>query len=276
MKTRLIIAFLLTVVLLVIARRMSTRHSENFTVQADGITLSHQTVTENFGDGPVLLVKGSPLNKIVAVVYYSEHPGGPDYKTIDMAYTPEGLSTRLETLNKGLRCYYHIDIFKDNLRIATFPPAIAGKAINDQFIKFKGHISPIILTPHILLMFGTIFFGLMAVFTSIDLARGKGDARRSVLFLLLTFICAFIGGIPLGIAVSQQTFGGSGWGGWPLGTDITDSKTEVLLLFWLFTLVLSWRGLRGQKMAISNGIYSFLTILSFVVTFITFLIPHSI
>ena len=70
--------------------------------------------------------------------------------------------------------------------------------------------------------------------------------------------------------------GRSGWGGWPLGTDITDTKTEVLLLFWLITIVLALPGLKGRKMAIPGGTYSFLVILSFAVTFITFLIPHSL
>ena len=269
MKIRYILALLLTVLLLAIARRASTRHQEDITTNIDGVVLSHKTVTENFGDGPVVTLKSSDASRQRALVRFAEQIGG-DYQTIEM--TPEAgvFSARLPTLEKGKKWFYHIDVIKDNVLLTTLP------ADRDQFIKFKGHISPLILIPHILFMFATIFFGMMAIFTSVDLARGKGDVKRSVLFVLLTFISAFIGGIPLGIAVSAQTFGGSGWGGWPLGTDITDSKTEVLLLFWLVTLILSWKGLKGQKLPISDSLYSALVIISLVVTFITFLIPHSI
>ncbi len=269
MKIRYLVALLLTVVLLVFARLMSTRHAEEFTVNAEGVVLSHKTVTENFGDGPVVTLNSSETDRERAEVRYSEHVGGP-YQVVQM--TPESgkFTARLPVLPKGEKWFYQIDIYRDNMKLATFPPE------REQFIKFKGHISPLILVPHILLMFATIFFGLMAVFTSVDLSRGKGSAKRAVLFVLLTFISAFIGGIPLGIVVSQQTFGGSGWGGWPLGTDITDSKTEILLLCWVITLILSWGGLKDRKMLVSNGMFTFLTILSFVITFITFLIPHSI
>jgi len=269
MKTRYLIALILTVVLLVVARTMSTRHDETFKAESSGVTLAHETVTEDFGQGPKLEISSSETAKVRAIVLYSETAGGP-YQSLEMESRQGGFTATLPVMEKGKKWFYHIEVYKDNIKLATFPPE------RDQFIKFKGHISSIILIPHILLMFGTIFFGLMAVFTSIDVARGKGDARRSVIFLLLTFTCAFIGGIPLGIAVSQQTFGGSGWGGWPLGDDVTDTKTEVLLLFWLVTILLSMRALSGRKMAIPHGAYSFLVILSFVVTFVTFLIPHSL
>jgi hypothetical protein len=272
---RYLIALLLTVVLLGFARRMSTRHEQTFSIQADNVTLTHHTITENFGDGPIISLQALPSDRVRAVVLYSEHPGGPDYKTLEMNLSSGVFGAKLDPLPKGQKYWYHINVYQDNVNIAVLPPAKAGEN-SDQFIKFKGHIAPYIIIPHILFMFGTIFFGLLAVFTSIDLARGKGETKRSVLFMLLAFICAFIGGIPLGIVVSQQAFGGSGWGGWPLGTDITDSKTEVLLLFWLITLFLSWRGLAGRKMAVTNRTYSFLVILSFLITFITFLIPHSI
>ena len=60
MTLRYIIAFILTVLLLAFARRMSTRHEMTITEQPEGITITHKTITENFGDGPVLDVKVSP------------------------------------------------------------------------------------------------------------------------------------------------------------------------------------------------------------------------
>jgi hypothetical protein len=275
MKSRYIAALILTVLLLVIARRTATRYSEEIDTKVDGITINHKTTTEYFikdpnhpGAGPVVTLKSSETDRERAVVSYSEKVGGP-YSLIEM--TPENgvFSAHLPPRAIGQKWFYQINVYKDNIKLATIPPD------REQFIKFKGIVAPYIIGPHILFMFATIFFGLMTVFTSIDLARGKGDLRKSVFFLLLTLVSSVLGGLAFGIEVTRQTFG-EGWGGWPIGHDWTDTKTEILILFWLVTFFLSARGLFGRKITISEKAYSSLVIISFVVTFITFLIPHSI
>lgn len=268
MTIRYIIAIVLTILLLVFARRMSTRHAIDLTTEVDGVMLAHHTVTENFGDGPKLEVKSNYTSAVRAVVFYSERPGD-HYEVLDMAPVPDGFYAKLPALEKGRKWSYHIEFYKDNVKIAQFPEDA------DQLIKFKGKVSLSILIPHIFFMFATIFFGILTVFTAIDHSRGRARLSRSVRFLLLTLVSAFLGGFPFGIAVTYQTFG-EGWGGWPIGKDWTDTKTEIFFLFWLITFFLSIRGLKGESMRISNRTYLFLVITSFVVTFITFLIPHSI
>lgn len=267
MIMRYILALVLTIVLLGIARRTSTRHEETLHATVDGTTITHKTVTENFGDGPIIDVKAANTADLAAIVVFYE-PNSPRISQ-EMTPTAEGFTTRLPSLPKGHKWFYHIEISKNGNTAAALP------ADRDQFIKFKGHVTPLILIPHIFCMFATIFFGALTVFTAFDLTRGRGNPRASVRFLLLTAIFAFIGGFPLGYAVAYQAFG-VGWGGIPIGWDITDNKTVILFLFWLITLLLAWRGLSGRKMAISNRTYAALAALSFIVTFITFLIPHSI
>jgi hypothetical protein len=268
MKMRIILAVLLTVLLLGIAKRTTMNHSVEYLTETHGITFTHETTIEGFGDGALITLSATKTDKEVAVVLFSDKPGGP-YQELNMPPESGVYKVRLPAQQKGTKQYYHIDVYQDNIKIAAFPTE------GDQIIKCKGHVSTPVITGHIFFMFATIFFGLLTVFTAVDLARGKGNARQSVLFLLFTFVSAYIGGLPLGIAVTRATFG-EGWGGWPIGHDITDTKTEILLLFWFITLLLSWNALRGRKMAISNKTYSFLVILSFAVTFITFLIPHSL
>jgi hypothetical protein len=265
---RYLLAFILTILLLGFARRTSTRHSSDLKTQVDGVTLEHRTITENFGDSPELDVRTSNADGIRAVVLYSQEPGS-GYGELPMSAGPDGFHAALPALPKGKKWFYHIEFFKENVEVAQLPNG------HDQFIKFKGHLSPAVLIPHIFFMFATIFFGILTVLSAIDYNRGRGELLHSVRFLLLTLISAFLGGFPFGIAVTYQTFGG-GWGGYPIGRDWTDTKTEIFFAFWLVTFLLARKGLVGGKMPISNRTYSFLTILSFVVTFITFLIPHSI
>jgi hypothetical protein len=75
--------------------------------------------------------------------------------------------------------------------------------------------------------------------------------------------------------VSYQTLG-IPYEGIPFDNDMTDSKTLVFMLFWVFTLLISRRGLKGEQMAISSGAYALIVIMSFIITFGLFLIPHSI
>ena len=268
MRMRIILAVLLTVLLLGIARRTSMRHSVEYLTETHGITFTHDTATEGFSEGALISLTATKTDKEVAVVRYADQPGGP-YQELNM--TPESgvYKVRLPAKEKGTKQYYHIEVFQDNIKIASFPTE------GDQVVKYKGHVSTPIITGHILFMFATIFFGLLTVFTAVDLARGKGNLASQSCFCCLPLSPLILGDYrweSLLLAQHLET----GWGGWPIGHDITDTKTEILLLFWFITFLLSWQALRGRKMTISNKTYSFLVILSFAVTFITFLIPHSL
>ncbi len=270
MKIAYLISPILAMALLALAWRISVRHDQTFTFQSGDIALSHTAYAENFGDGPILTVGSVIHDNISAKVWYTENSDGREYKTLDMEPARGGLFIRLKPLAAGKSYLYHIDVFRDNVRLATFPPS------GDESINFRGHTSRVVLALHVLFMYSAILSGLMAVFTSIDLARRRVEIRRAVQYIPMTFISAFLSAIPFGMILSAQAYGGSGWHGWPFGSSSTDTKSEILLLFWLITMILSWGGLRGRKMAISNGVYSFLTMLSFMVTTITLLIPHSI
>ena len=143
-------------------------------------------------------------------------------------------------------------------------------------IKFKGPVSAFVLIPHIVLLFASIYFSFMALFYGIDLMRGRDSLRQASVSVLLTFFAGLIGGIIIGIEVTHEVFGGSGWGGWPLGNDITDTKTEIFLLFWMIAMVFGWGGLSGRKLAISNNTFGIMIMISFIITLAAFLVPHSL
>ncbi len=268
MLMRYVAALALTILMLGIARRISTRHTTDYSIEAGDITLSHRTVTEDFGVGPKINIGASSTEGLKAVVYYSRVEGGP-YTADSLSRVADEFSTTLPILEKGSKWYYHVKVYQSENEIAKFPPGV------DQFIKFKGHVPAYILIPHIFCMFAIIFFGLLTVFSSISIVRGKTDIRQSVRYLLWTVIFAFIGGFPLGYLVAYLAFG-QGWTGIPIGLDITDNKTVILFLFWLVTFILARRGLKSERMAISKKAYMSLVLASLIVTFIAFVIPHSI
>ena len=268
MIVRFVVAFVLSVLMLLLARITATSNPGNYDVEINHISLSHRTVTESFGENPELLLKALSADELEPVVYYTQTLGGP-YAADTMSPVDSGFVATLPVLQKNNKWWYRIMVFKQGELLAAFPPG------EDQFIKFKGRVASFILISHIIFMYATIFAGVLALLSAIDIATGRGNVRRSIKYVMWTLILGVIGGFVFGPMVSYQTLG-IPYEGIPFDNDITDSKTLIFMLFWLSTFLISRRGLKGEKMAISEGLFAFLIVLSFVVTFGLFLIPHSI
>lgn len=271
---RIIISAILTIVLLGISRKMSTRHSQEIIRPIDGIIATHVTVTESkLGQMPVILVKltGDQSAAIGGNLYYSLD-NGPELSIMMNHSDDNTLVGNLPDGEIGQRLRYRIDLIMND----TVKTSMSQDSSLGFLLKYKGHVSAFIIIPHIILLFASIFCGFLAVFYGIDLLTGKKQVKQAAIAVLLTFFCGFIGGIIIGIEVTHEVFGGSGWGGWPVGKDITDTKTEVFLLFWLVTMIFGWASFSGKKLAISNKVYGMMIMISFLVTLAAFLIPHSL
>jgi hypothetical protein len=126
-------------------------------------------------------------------------------------------------------------------------------------IRFKGSVPIYIVIPHVLLIFMALLFSTRAGFEAVL----KG--RQSYKLALWTLVIMFIGGLIFGPIMQKFAFGAY-WTGWPVGHDLTDTKTAVAALFWIIAI---WR---ANKMGRGRG----WIILAAIVTFIIFLIPHSV
>ena len=73
-----------------------------------------------------------------------------------------------------------------------------------------------------------------------------------------------VGGLFLGPLVQKAAFGAY-WTGWPFGTDLTDNKTAVAVLFWAFA---AFRARGGRDARLAVGVAA-------LVTLAVFMVPHS-
>lgn len=126
-------------------------------------------------------------------------------------------------------------------------------------IRFKGSVPIYIIIPHVFLIFFALLLSTRVGFEAIL----KG--RQSYKLALWTLVIMFIGGLIFGPIMQKFAFGAF-WTGWPVGHDLTDTKTAVAALFWIIAI---WR---ANKMGRGRG----WIILAALVTFIIFLIPHSV
>lgn len=280
-----VLAFVLTVVLLGIARHISIRVPEFMETASDGIKLSHTSVTDKVGPGDVeilatLVVPESEQDYSLSL-FYKIGKGEGQFTRARMQPvegTDDQFSAVIPSQPKGKRVYYYLSL-SDNQgkKILTLPEKI--DLLNDPlFVKFKGKVPAYVIGPHVLLMFASVFFVFLVLFTSLEVLWGKDLLHQLSVYSLWAAILVFTGGVPLGILVTNLTFGEI-WGGFPIFTDMTDSKTSILIFYWIIFLILI-KGSAFRKDKANNLLpdktLAWFGILGFILTLAIYLIPHSI
>lgn len=125
-------------------------------------------------------------------------------------------------------------------------------------IRFKGPVPLYVLLPHIITMFLSMLLSTRCGFEA--LAKRQNTYRLAI----WTAGLLFIGGLILGPIVQKFAFDAY-WTGWPFGHDLTDNKTAVAFIAWLFAVLRGRDKIKGRKWFIAAA----------VVQLIIFVIPHS-
>lgn len=211
-----------------------------------------------------------------------------DYKLIRTFAQPEDAPVTVIVENEKITGYYRFrrfpsyDLWSEapmvrsgDTLIAYLPQQVAAGHIAYQItlnkggqffvltpepilLRFRNSVPAWAMIPHILLMFAAIFVGIRAGIAAFF-------SQKTSLFTKLTFIFLVAGGLIFGPIVQYYAFG-DWWTGWPFGTDLTDNKTAVMFLFWLFALI------RVRK----NPHERLWVIVASIVMLIAYMIPHSL
>jgi hypothetical protein len=126
-------------------------------------------------------------------------------------------------------------------------------------IRFKGHTPMPFVYAHILVIFAAMLFSTRAGLAALD---RKSDPKKLAVW---TAVLLFVGGFILGPLMQKFAFD-AWWTGFPLGKDLTDSKTLFAMLAWVVALVAGRGGRQNRRWVLAAS----------VVTLIVFLIPHSL
>lgn len=190
-----------------------------------------------------------------ARIYYKHYPEvpGETYMTREMRATGDGVwEAWLPALPAAGKWQYYVEA-----EGVTYPAA--GEAV---VLRFKGGVPAACLIPHILFMFLSMLF--------ITVAGGFALCRLATYrkYLYLGLASLLLGGFVFGPLVQHYAFGPY-WTGFPLGMDLTDNKTLIMLL----ALMAAWgfevfgKRLSGRRWA---------TVAATVIVWVVFLIPHSL
>lgn len=146
----------------------------------------------------------------------------------------------------------------------TLPPAPPGwtpvPASGPVVVRFRGAVPPVVLVPHVFLMFFGMLLSNRAGLEAFRRASRTTPHAFAALGLLI------LGGLVFGPMVQWYSFG-EAWTGVPLGWDLTDNKTLIAVLAWAAAALLSLRHRRKSRVWVAGAA---------LITLVIFSIPHSV
>ncbi|HOJ18461.1 MAG: hypothetical protein GX452_00765 [Ignavibacteriales bacterium] len=175
-----------------------------------------------------------------------------DWNVVKMEYVAGNLTGVLPKQPSAGKLEYRVRLTYNNKELALNN----GESI---VIRFKGDVPAWILIPHIITIFLAMLFSLR---TGFEAFRKNSRLKNKT---AVTFVTLVIGGLIFGPLTQLYAFGAL-WTGFPFGYDLTDNKTLIAFVFWLFALIAV---IREKKERLFVGIAA-------VVTLVIFLIPHSL
>ncbi len=282
---KILIAFILMLVMLYIARTNSKGQPTSYSHTENGITFEMESVPKGIegttveipikvsGDmtaGTQLVMRKTdenqnaltPQNEFVSMSMVS--------KSANSYYTIEVLSGE-----RGKRFYYYFEVIDStNASLATFTMP-EGEA---YVFKYIGDVPKLVLIGHLFFIFATVFFVMLGTVEAVNVIRnGTGLAAMAKHFFIAT-IMLFIGGYPIGFAMNWYAFNGL-WEGVPFGTDATDNKTQLVFVYLIMVNLITLASITKGKCG--SDIYSvktrgWLGLGAFFIMLGNYLIPHSI
>jgi hypothetical protein len=291
--SKIVLAIVITLALLVVARRASQRQVPlvTETTTYGELTLSHTCKHIDKGDlTPAdldLLITGGllPEGTSVMLYYYPRSPKG-DYTGVTPVHVEavtipgHDLIYRVSVPNqgRGTEFTYWFQLESDDGKLlATVPSDLSQNTPSRFWFRFEGKRSVPLLVGHIAFMFGSFLLMVIVFLTAIE--DTKLDAVRARLGkqTLWAVIVLFIGSFPLGIWLEHQVYG-TYWTGIPFGTDKTDTKTLLIFVYWLvMLLLLKGSAFRSDPKGDTLGPTAarWVAIIGVLLSLAMYLIPHS-
>lgn len=279
-----VIAIVLTIVMLIVARNNSRGRPEYFDHQENGYTFEYNTVPKGiaFSEASIPLTIRGTIDDNIRPIFRRVLPGADindldqyDYaQLIPCDSADDCFKTIFTTGKKNDRFHYYFQVADSTGTVlATFTQPDGTPFM----FRYIGEVPIAITVAHIALIFATVFFISLATTSSFSLIRRGSDVKPLAKFVFLAALFAFLGGYPFGIPMNYYAFNGS-WEGVPFGTDATDNKTQLLFVYLLFLSLATWGSLKGKP---NRDIYSpkalgWFGLGSFAVMLFIYLIPHSI
>ena len=246
------VAILITIGSGIYQRRTGPSYPLEGKINFGGREISYHFERSHSGptDYPInVTTNDSAINTTLEWRYYKSEG---DYIEVPMKYSNGIVSAVLPHQPPAGKLEYRIYLSK-GVESAYLPENMP------VIVRFRGDVPVVIVVVHILAMFTGMLFSNRA---GLEAITGNQNLLQYVKW---TIIFLALGGLIFGPIMQWYAFG-EFWTGWPFGNDLTDNKTAVAILAWLFALFALKKFKYPRRVIFAAA----------VITLIVYLIPHSV
>jgi hypothetical protein len=247
-----IIAFFITLFSAVYQRLTGPTYPKSGELSISGLTLKYKLLRSHNTGRDYTIKISNPDQLLSGKLYFKRYKTTDRWTIQEMREKGKFLIGRLPYQPAGGKMIYKI-VVADSLTMKTIP------ADEPVIIRFKGEVPSFIIIPHILIMFAAMLFSNRC---GLEALRKKPNTR---ILVFLTVASLLLGGMVLGPIMQKYAFG-MYWSGFPLGEDLTDSKTLIAMIAWIIAFIQTIRGRSARLYILSASI----------ITLAIFFIPHSL
>ena len=194
-----------------------------------------------------------PDESVSAIIQYKRYKSNDTVTSVPMQRNGSKLTFMMPKQPAAGKMMYDIV-----LKSGTQEVKIGAKNDQPVVMRFKGPVPLYILIPHILLMFLGLLFSTRTAIESLI------NGTRTYKYALFALFLLIPGGLILGPLVQKYAFNAY-WTGWPFGGDLTDNKTLVMVLAWVYAVY-------KLKKDPGNKVWP---VTAAIIVLIVYLIPHS-
>ncbi len=246
----LLAAFGLTLVFTVYMRVAGPNHPHRFKLSIDGIEYKLKLPKTWTTDTPFELNFELGNTDVSAVLHYRLYPGERPWETVPMLRENGNLIAELPILPTAGKYAYWVSFdYQGEVQYI--------KRDKPMIIRYNDPVPGPVLLAHVLSMVIATFFSWMVTLLTIRNHR----SFKKYTFLSLFFLT--LGGMILGPIVQKYAFG-EYWTGVPFGMDLTDNKTLIVWLVFLYAVIANIRKNRPFAALVASVLFIIIN-----------LIPHS-
>lgn len=250
-----ILAFVITISSAVYQRLTGPTHPKRGSVDFQGNEISFRLLRSQNVNKDIPIMLAVPDTSISGYAKFARlKKSGTDWSELPLERKGDKLVANLPHGNQEAaeKLMYFVYLTKNDEQVS-----LTGS--DPVTVRFTGEVPGIILITHVLFMFLAMFFSNRAGLEALD---EKGNAYKYMLWTIGFFL---VGGFILGPLMQKYAFGYY-WTGFPFDIDLTDNKTLIAMLGWI------WAWFKNRKGKEGRGWIIFASVLMLAV----YLIPHSL
>ncbi len=246
-----ILAVIITLASAVYQRLTGPTHPARGKITLSETVVSYKLPRAHIIGEPAVIRVTAASAQTTGKLVYRRHNSNDNWTYADLEKGDGHLSGVIPEQPSGGKMQYYIEL-SDQTATQRIPPT--------HFIisRFRDAVPPWALIPHIIFMFMAM---LLSTRTGLEALQKKSSLK---IWTDWTLLAVFVGGMIFGPLVQKYAFDAY-WTGFPLGHDLTDTKTLVALAAWIIAAVHIRKKPQARGWVVAAAI----------VTLLAFAIPHS-